>query len=234
MAHDVFISYPAENKSVADEVCGRLEAEGVKCWIAPRDIRGGSSYGGAIVKAIKASRGMVLIFSSHANDSTHVKQEVERAASLGLFICTLRIEDVPPVDELDFFISSKHWLDASDPPSEEHLRVLTDDVKALLNTPQSPRQRQGRPEHGLPKNFVWAAAVAAALLIPALLLLRGGPGPDGLGPARAGEAHPDRQGRLRPAGPATAGRGPPGWGRPPVPPPTPVTGRTAAGVPSGR
>ena len=38
MAHDVFISYPAEDKITADAVCATLEAKEIRCWIAPRDI----------------------------------------------------------------------------------------------------------------------------------------------------------------------------------------------------
>ena len=38
MAHDVFISYSAKDKTTADGVCATLEAKGIRCWIAPRDI----------------------------------------------------------------------------------------------------------------------------------------------------------------------------------------------------
>jgi hypothetical protein len=37
MAHDVFISYPHQEKATADAVCARLENEDIRCWIAPRD-----------------------------------------------------------------------------------------------------------------------------------------------------------------------------------------------------
>jgi hypothetical protein len=35
---DVFVSHSNHNKLDADAVCGKLEAAGVRCWIAPRDI----------------------------------------------------------------------------------------------------------------------------------------------------------------------------------------------------
>jgi len=38
MAYDVFISYGHEDKIVADAACARLEACGIRCWIAPRDV----------------------------------------------------------------------------------------------------------------------------------------------------------------------------------------------------
>ena len=69
MPHDVFISYSSKDKVYADAVCARLESEGIRCWIAPRDILPGMHWGGAIVEAIESARLMVLLFSSHANAS---------------------------------------------------------------------------------------------------------------------------------------------------------------------
>jgi hypothetical protein len=53
MAHDVFISHSSVNKKAADAICHALEQNGVKCWIAPRDIPPGANYGGEIIKGIK-------------------------------------------------------------------------------------------------------------------------------------------------------------------------------------
>src|ERR1051326_8925254 len=38
MAHEVFISHSSQDKTAADRVCSFLEAKGMRCWIAPRDI----------------------------------------------------------------------------------------------------------------------------------------------------------------------------------------------------
>jgi hypothetical protein len=133
MAHDVFISYSAQDKPTADAVCAKLESRGVRCWIAPRDILGGEEYAAALVNALRTSRLMVLIFSSGANQSQQVLREVERAVSKGLPILPLRIEDVPPSEAMEFYISSRHWLDALTPPLENHLLRLTDTVTLLLS-----------------------------------------------------------------------------------------------------
>ena len=39
MAHDVFLSHSHADKVYADAICHRLEAGGIRCWVAPRDIR---------------------------------------------------------------------------------------------------------------------------------------------------------------------------------------------------
>jgi hypothetical protein len=56
MAFDVFISYSTKDKLAADATCAALEAAGVRCWIAPRDIMPGAEWGAAIVKALDHCR----------------------------------------------------------------------------------------------------------------------------------------------------------------------------------
>lgn len=132
MAHDVFISYSAKDKAVADTICATLESGGVKCWIAPRDI-GMGSYGAAIIKAISSCRMVILVLSSISNNSKQVIKEIERAVSKGKDIYPVRIEEVLPSVELELFISSEHWLDAFTPPLEDHLKRLAANVKSQLN-----------------------------------------------------------------------------------------------------
>lgn len=136
MAHDVFISYSSKDKVVADAVCARLEAHGVRCWIAPRDVLPGSNYGASIIDAIHGSQLMVLVLSASANASNHIPKEVERAVSRGLTILPFRIEEVTPGKALDLFIGSVHWLDALSKPLEAHLDRLAETVLKLL--PERP------------------------------------------------------------------------------------------------
>jgi hypothetical protein len=133
MAHDVFISYSSSDKTTADAVCARLEADGVRCWIAPRDVMPGMDYGQAIVEAIQGARLMIVVFSSHANESKHIKREVERAVSHGLVVLPFRIENALPSASLEYFIGSVHWLDALSPPLESHLHELVSTVQINLD-----------------------------------------------------------------------------------------------------
>jgi phage FluMu protein Com len=47
---DVFLSYSSKDKPTADAACAVLEARGLRCWIAPRDIIPGKEWGAAIVE----------------------------------------------------------------------------------------------------------------------------------------------------------------------------------------
>jgi hypothetical protein len=140
MAHDVFISYAAEDKPTADAACATLEAKRIRCWIAPRDVLPGMDYAQALVEAIDQSRVMVLVFSARSNHSPHVRREVERAVSRGIPILPFRIEDVSPSPSLEYFIATAHWLDALTPPLEKHLEHLAGTVKLLLARIRKPEQ----------------------------------------------------------------------------------------------
>lgn len=115
MAHDVFISYAHEDKTIADAVCAKLEGNGVRCWIAPRDTPPGLPYAKAITDAIAASAALVLVFTARSNQSKHVKREVDRALHHGLPILPFRIEDVAATAEMEYYLAGQHWLDAITP-----------------------------------------------------------------------------------------------------------------------
>jgi hypothetical protein len=140
MPYDAFISYSTQDKVTADAACATLEASGIRCWIAPRDIVPGAEWGEAIILAINQCRVMILIFSANANESPQIRREVERAVSKGLPIIPVRIQDIAPTRSLEYFIGTVHWLDALTPPLEAHLRRLAGTVKSLLQiNPTPPR-----------------------------------------------------------------------------------------------
>jgi hypothetical protein len=132
VAHDVFISYSHHDKPEADAVCARLEAEGIRCWIAPGDVVPGEEWGASIVDAIRTSRVMVLVFSRHANVSPQIRREVERAVNAEIVLIPFRIEDVAPERGLEYFLGTPHWLDALTPPLEAHLDRVAVAVAGFL------------------------------------------------------------------------------------------------------
>jgi hypothetical protein len=137
MAHDVFISHSTSNRPVANAVCAAIESIGIRCWIAPRDVLPGRSYSGEITRAIQQSRAFVLIFSEHSNNSEQVLREVQLAANSRLHIVQFRIDPVSPSDDLEYYLSGPHWLDAVTPPLEDHLEQLKSSMKALLALPRA-------------------------------------------------------------------------------------------------
>ncbi|MGD0642105.1 MAG: toll/interleukin-1 receptor domain-containing protein [Roseiarcus sp.] len=154
-AFDVFISYAGSDKTTADAVCATLEASGIRCWIAPRDILPGSDWSAAIVEALGRCRLLVLVFSANANESTQIRNEVVQAVNNGLAIVPFRIEATIPSKSLAYFMGGVHWLDALTPPLEAHIQTLATTVRTLLAA------ERGAP--GLGAKARTAAGAAASL-----------------------------------------------------------------------
>lgn len=133
MKHDVFISYSAHDKAIADAICSKLENYKIRCWIAPRDILPGIEFGEAIIDAIVECSFLIVVFSAKANESPQVRREVERAVNKGKIIIPFRIEDILPTKAMEFALSNTHWLDAMTTPLESHIAKLSDTIYRLLN-----------------------------------------------------------------------------------------------------
>ena len=120
-----------------------LEAEGLSCWIAPRDISPSSDWAAEIIDAISAARVMLLVFSASSNQSAQVRREVERAVHKGVTVLPFRIEDVVPSKSLEFFLSAQHWMDAFPPPRDAHYRALAGYLRAQLAGSSPPQAIAG-------------------------------------------------------------------------------------------
>jgi hypothetical protein len=142
MAFDVFLSYAHEDKPVADAACAVIEKAGIRCWIAPRDIAPGADYATALMEALDNCKALVLIFSRRANESPHIRREVERAVSRGIPLIPVRVENIEPNAALKYFVGTVHWLDALTPPLEQHFANLATTLGVILKQPSQDATRQ--------------------------------------------------------------------------------------------
>lgn len=165
MTFDVFISYPHQDKATADAACAMLEAEGIRCWIAPRDVSPGAVWAAAIIDAIDHCRAMVLIFSSSTNGSIQIHREVQRAFDKEVPVVPFRIENVAPEASLAFFMGPVHWLDALTPPLEQHLKQLVTSVQAILRI--EPPDRHPETE----QMYLGIGSIAVCLIIILILIV---------------------------------------------------------------
>ncbi|HJX91555.1 MAG TPA: TonB family protein [Pyrinomonadaceae bacterium] len=148
MTNHVFITHAVEDKKTADLVCEALESNGIQCWYAPRDVPYGMNFEDAIVDAICASSLMILILSTHSNDSPHVKREIQNACmeDAQTPILPFRIEDIRLNKALRYYLGSTQWLDASIPPLDAHLEHLVKRVREYLAPAlRKTQERTGQP-----------------------------------------------------------------------------------------
>src|ERR1700684_416123 len=110
---DVFVSYASQDATVANAVVENLERQGIRRWIAPRDVKPGAQYADAIVRAINEAKTLVLVLSQSAVGSSHVGREIERAASKHKQVIALRIDSAPLTPALEYFLSESQWIDVA-------------------------------------------------------------------------------------------------------------------------
>jgi hypothetical protein len=132
MPHDVFISHSNKDKLIADGICANLEAAGIRCWIAPRDIGPGEDWPASITTAISESLVMVLVFSASSNASADVSREIILAANANLTIIPFKIEEVKPEPGKQYYLARTHWLEAMNPPTKDQIKKLVERVAMLV------------------------------------------------------------------------------------------------------
>jgi TolB-like protein len=176
---DVFLSYASQDAAVADTVVAVLESQGIRCWIAPRDVTPGEFYAGSIVHAIDTTKAIVLVLSGSAAASPHVVREVERAASKRHPVISLRIDQAPLPADLEYFLNTSQWLDASGGETNRAMPKLVAAVRVAIEKPATPNvsvvttgagttSRTSYPSDGDPSDNVRSrhpVAVVAASLV---------------------------------------------------------------------
>ena len=129
-ARNAFISYSSHDKNIADNLCSKLERNGIKVWYAPRDVIG--AYAESIVRAIDNSSLFIVILSRNSMTSQHVLNEIDLAFQNipeKIKIKPLRIDDSMFTPSFKYYLSRQHWMDAKDPPLEDRLNEF---VESLL------------------------------------------------------------------------------------------------------
>lgn len=144
MPHEIFICHSYLDQKAARAICAGLEAAGLRCWIAPRDITAGVSWAATITEGIETSKVALILLSSSSNASAQVHHEVHLADCKGLHLLPLRLRNLKPSPALEYYVGDQHWFDAFPAPVEKHIPRLIEHIKKLLNTPL--RRPSGTPD----------------------------------------------------------------------------------------
>jgi hypothetical protein len=162
-----FISHASTDVGLAFELCARLESQGVRCWIAPRDLTPGNPYSSEIVHGIEGTHALILLATPSAVASENVLNELEQAHRLRKPLLTVMIGKPAVSRQLSYYIARLHWIEA-DPHSMES--VANRLAQALQGA--APWERVGsRPSmsrwfaYGLWRLFLVPACIAAAVVL---------------------------------------------------------------------
>jgi hypothetical protein len=136
----VFISHSSKDQKVARNICAALDARGLYCWAAYRDVPAGANFQDAIVQAIKAAKVMLLLFTESANNSDEIKKELSLASQNKLVLIPVRIDDVTPSGALEYALAGGEWINLSRNWDKEIANLCTR-LERLV-----PRETLGSPD----------------------------------------------------------------------------------------
>lgn len=146
--HILYISHASGDSQIARELSEKLERLGLPCWLAPRDVVAGASWGDAIAQAIISSKACILILSSKSNESAHVEREVELAFRHNIPVVPYRIEDITPSRSMDLLLAALQWFDAVGTDLDEHIPRFVQWLRQIIpdTVPNSPPHAQKASE----------------------------------------------------------------------------------------
>lgn len=130
----VFISHSSKNADVADKACRKLESEGIKCFLAPRDIQAGHMYADDILDAINSSDAVLLLLSKDADASPHVLREIERAVSKRIPVLVYKLEEFQVSKAMEYFLMTHQWMDTN---QDKDMSILVSKLKGLESSKQA-------------------------------------------------------------------------------------------------
>ncbi|MCR5709165.1 MAG: toll/interleukin-1 receptor domain-containing protein [Bacteroidales bacterium] len=178
----IFISYSTRNQKVANALCQYLEQQGVRCWIAPRDIPSASNYAGEITRAIKSCERFLLVYSKDACKSEHVKNEINLAINNAKPILPYCLDNSPYDDDLEYYLATKQRI-ASSGDQEQDFRSIAEILlgHSVTQTLEKPAaavpETSGKKASKAPLFYGIGALVVVAFLVW-LFFLKPDPGPE--------------------------------------------------------
>lgn len=131
---DVFISHSSKDHLIAEQLCEGLEANGISCWMAPRDITAGTEWALAINNAISASKVFLIVYSELSAQSKQVSKELGLAGARGIPMIPYKIDSTPLSGEFEYYLLTSHWIAADDATGDYKFGELLTAVKSLLGT----------------------------------------------------------------------------------------------------
>lgn len=139
---DVFVSHSHKDKIMAFEIYDYLKRQGLKCFMAPHDMKAGS-YSLTLMEAIEQSRVVLVLITEHSNASPAVHGEVEKAFNNHTTLLPVRMDEIAPAKEMELFLRSNHWFNLYPGNPYTHIENLFHEIIRILQLP--PRKARRLP-----------------------------------------------------------------------------------------
>jgi hypothetical protein len=174
MGAPIFISYSSKDEDIAETIYQALEARGLDCWIACRDVQPGENFQESIVHALRSARVMLLVFTANANNSDEIKKELVLAGRHHVTVVPVRVEDVIPNDAFSYEFATRQWIDLFK-DWEREIELLSTQIGRMLDAPNTheagaaetsvTRSRRVVRRSSYKPALIWGSVLAAVLVV---------------------------------------------------------------------
>jgi formylglycine-generating enzyme required for sulfatase activity len=155
VSRDVFISHASADATLALRVCDGLEKRGVRCWIAPRDVRSDGTYGSEILKGLRECEVFLILVTDASAASEQVEREAERASHYNKRIIPVTIGQTEAGPRLEYYIAGRQRVHYPAAPDEGAIDRLIAVIRGTVVA-------DSRPSAPSPVQRKWLLAGAAS------------------------------------------------------------------------
>ncbi len=127
----LFVSYSHADSTAVTPVVAVVKQGGREIWMDHAGIQPGDGWAGEIVRAIKGAKGVLVMCSTHAFQSDHVKREVYLADRYKKTMLPVFIEPAELPEDFEYFFAGVQWLELHKMPEAERGGALAKAVAAV-------------------------------------------------------------------------------------------------------
>jgi hypothetical protein len=131
----VFVSFSSKNQKACQEIQRRLARGGIEAWTYPGNIAPTEEFPAVITRQIKQSDVLLLLLSTDANQSLHVRREVHLATELPRRIVVFRLDNCTLHDALDYDLSGVQQVNSPTKNWSQETDALVAAVRSALALP---------------------------------------------------------------------------------------------------
>jgi hypothetical protein len=135
----IFISHSSRDADLAVHLVDALEASGLDCWLALRNIPLAEDYTDALVSAVESAPALVLLHTADALASRPCKDEVRLAQDADIPVVTVHVDESKATDGWRFLLGRSQALDARGAEAV-WLPRLVDELRRLTRTTEGVRR----------------------------------------------------------------------------------------------
>ncbi len=131
---DVFLSHSSKDKEYINKVCEYLESQGLKCWIAPRNIISGTDWAASISMAIAECKVFLLFYSENSSQSEQVARELSLAESKkNVKVIPYKMDDTPLTGSFEYYLNVAHWIVANPKKNQYNFEELYHQISLVTS-----------------------------------------------------------------------------------------------------